>query len=201
MKSDVKVNESELFRILRTRIQLAKEDLKTIGVVSNDLKDGKTQVAFSLAESFAKTGKKVLLVDGNLRHSDLSSQHALESKSGLSQLLKGSGTVASSVVKTPHDNLYLLPTKEAASDSTELLERVRLSEIFEEVKNLYDLIVVDTPAVNTGMDALLLSRQCDGVIYVIAESRTRSSELKDNKILFYEAGIDILGAVWRADTV
>jgi len=179
-----KINEIELYRSLRTRIHLSKQGAKIISIISNDVNDGKSQVAYSLAKSYAKSGKKVLLLDGNLRNPQLSSDAKIDLDYGLSELLKGTGSIQNAIIKIDSQNLYLLPTQKAVSDSTELLERVILQGILEESKNMFEFIIVDTLAINDGMDALIISKLCDGAVYVTVENKTNENELRENKIIF-----------------
>lgn len=192
-----KLYEAEIYRSLRTRIQLGHSEDKIISIISNDSGDGKTETTYNLAESFAKSGKKTLLIDGNLRHPDLSLKVANEVNKGLDKLLRDNGDLESALVKSDQDNLYILPTEESADDSTELLESKAIFGIFEEIRKDFDYIIIDTLSLNEGMDGLILSKVSDGAIYIAVENKTKAKMIEEYRIMLEEANIKLIGAIWK----
>lgn len=192
-----KLSEAETYRSLRTRIQLGYPEDKIISIISNDSGDGKTNTAFKLAESFAKSGKKTLLIDGNLRNPDLSRKIANDKSKGLANLLKGNGVLGNILVKCEQDNLYILPTEESSHDSTELLESNIILSIFENVRKDFDYVIIDTLSLNEGMDGLILSKISDGVIYIAVENKTKAKMIEEYRIMIDEANIKLIGAIWK----
>ncbi len=187
----------EGIRVLRSRIQLVHNQIKVIGIVSNDREDGKTRTAHLLARSYAQIGKKVLIIDGNMRKMNSDEEVAFNKDVSLNQLLQGKGQTSDALVSLEQDDLlFFLPSSGSIENSTELLESPQLAALIEELKSEFDYIIIDTPAFNEGMDAILLARQCDGVIYLVSDNKTKASDLAHFKLILDEAEVGILGAVY-----
>ena len=189
--------EIESYRSLRTRIQLGHPEDKLISVISNDQGDGKTEIVYKLAESFAKAGKKVLMIDGNLRYPDLSLKLRQEGHKGLDSLLRSKGDLVNSLIQCDHDKLFILPTQESSHDSTELLQSKFIFNIIEEVRKQFDYILIDTLSLNEGMDGLILSKISDGAIYLTVGNKTKSKMVEEYRTMLEEANIKLLGAIWK----
>ncbi len=131
--------------------------------------DGKTTVATNLALTIAREGKRVLLIDADLRGGRVDVTLRLPVAAGLGEVLRGQHAFEAAVLQVPAGGgreLHVLPRGTAKADPAALLASDKTREVLARARELYDMIIVDTPPVNAVADAALLSRQCDGVLVV-----------------------------------
>jgi capsular exopolysaccharide synthesis family protein len=186
----------EAFRTLRTNIGLYGHDIKAIAITSSTPKEGKTSVAFNLARSMASIGKKVIFIDADLRRSNFKKKYKVkEAVNGLSLYLSGHKQSEDIVCTTNIDNLDIVFSDAPCSDSTELLDSVNLKKLISSLKEEYDYIIIDTPALAGAIDGAIIARECDGIIVVIEEN-TISRKIARKVIEQLEAtNCEILGVV------
>jgi capsular exopolysaccharide synthesis family protein len=148
-------------------------------VTSSDSGDGKSLTALNLAVVFAWTGKRVLLVDGDLRRGALHKALGVESGVGFGELLTGSATDWQAVVrKGLHGGLDFVSSGQYLQESPEQLGSQRLRELLALWRQAYDIIIFDTAPVSRVMDTAVLARSCDGVLLVARFAKTRLAELQ-----------------------
>ncbi|MBN2023885.1 MAG: polysaccharide biosynthesis tyrosine autokinase [Pirellulales bacterium] len=163
--------ESEAFRTLRTALALADQDLNRIVVTSAEPGDGKTTVLANLAVCYAQSGKKTLLVDGDLRRPGLTNLMQMQACEGLSTILRSDDDVAREA--TAHiqasgiDKLDVLPSGPRSANPAELLAGPRMADLIDWAGTLYDRILIDSPPALATSDAAVLGRLVDGVLLVI----------------------------------
>lgn len=178
----------EIYRSLRKRIELSNPQDKIISIISNDADDGKTDLTYKLGQSFAKSGKRTLLIDGNLRQADLSMNLAKEANNYLDR---------DAITQTEHENLYIMPSQKSIENSTEILESENTKHLIEEVKNDFDYVLIDTLSLSQGMDGIILGELSDGVIYITVENKSKSKSLEEHKTILGEADIKLIGAIYK----
>jgi len=170
----------EAYQKLRTNLLFGEADKKAIAVTSCRAGEGKSMVCLRLGQSMAKAGKKVVILDADLRHSLLSERIRPEDgvTAGLEQFLAGDAMVEDVVCATNIQGLYLLPAGKSTEDPAELLEDSRFRELMAILRKVFDLILVDTPALEPTADAVICAERCDGVLLVMAagENRARDAE-------------------------
>lgn len=169
---------------------------KKLVICSPCPREGKTTMAINLATSIAKIGKKVLLIDGDLRKPDVAKLLNLPyRRNGLKELLLGRNfeDVAYSV---PFANLAVL-TADSCNifDVYELITQQRTSMILNKLSQKYDHIIIDSPPVLAVPDALLWSKMADGVILTIIAGQTDSMDLKETLSRFEQINVTVLGTV------
>ena len=131
--------------------------------------DGKTTVATNLALTIAREGKRVLLIDADLRGGRVDVMLRLPLAVGLGEVLRGQHEFGAAVAQVPAGGgreLHVLPRGTAKADPGALLASDKTREVLARAREQYDMVIVDTPPVNAVADAALLSRQCDGVLVV-----------------------------------
>ncbi len=168
---------SEAFKALRTRIQFSKlesEQLKTILVTSSIPFEGKTIVASNLAGSFAQAGKKVLIVDCDLRKPRIHSVFESDKFPGLSDYLFTNVTLEDITKRTPMDNLYYITSGTIPPNPSELLGSVQMKQFIHKLKEIYDVIIIDSPPFITVTDSEILYNITDGTILVCQANKTPS---------------------------
>ncbi len=169
MMDDPKSMVSEAFRMLRTNLQFVGVDkpLKKIVITSSNPEEGKSVVAANLAISIASTGSKVLLIDADLRRPKVHKLFFLENYKGLSSLLAGDLKIDDVANETPVENLHIITSGPIPPNPAEILGSAKMNQFIEKASSVYDMIIFDSPPVNTVADASILSSIADGVILVI----------------------------------
>ncbi len=169
MMDDPKSMVSEAFRMLRTNLQFVGVDkpLKKIVITSSNPEEGKSVVAANLAISIASTGSKVLLIDADLRRPKVHKLFFLENYKGLSSLLAGDLKIDDVANETPVENLHIITSGPIPPNPAEILGSAKMNQFIEKASSVYDIIIFDSPPVNTVADASILSSIADGVILVI----------------------------------
>ncbi len=166
---------SEAFKALRTRIQFSKlesEQLKTILVTSSIPFEGKTIVASNLAGSFAQAGKKVLIVDCDLRKPRIHNVFETDKFPGLSDYLFTNVTLEDITKRTPMDNLYFITSGTIPPNPSELLGSVQMKQFIHKLKEIYDIIIIDSPPFITVTDSEILYNITDGTVLVCQANKT-----------------------------
>jgi|UPI000478D55B capsular exopolysaccharide synthesis family protein len=161
---------AESYRTLRTSIALAAagRPLHTLLVTSPLAGEGKTSVSYNVAIAFACAGKKVLLVDADLRHPQLHEYFNCSQSPGLSEVLADDKPSAALI--QPHPtvrNLFLLPAGEASAATSELLGSAKLDDLLSVLKQSYGLIIIDSAPVLLTADAVALAAKVDATLGVV----------------------------------
>lgn len=190
------LQNKEAYRLLRTNLEYMENAPKAISVISCEDHDGKSTVAYELACTYARNGKKVFLIDGDLRTSSLKQKFAKnKEQQGLKELLSGKYDPCKFCCQTEIKNMDVLLAGKPAADSTELLDSQWFGELLDEVKANYEMVIVDTPSMKQSIDGAVITRQCDGALYVIAAEKTKCSMAKEMKMQIEKIGGRILGCV------
>ncbi len=159
---------------------------------------GKTTAVSNLGLALAESGRKVLIIDGDLRRPRLSALFGVQNELGLADALSStweSSSLDPVIKQTAYPNLFILPSGEAATDLPKLLHSTRLPEILEEVRMKFDFILLDSPPMMALTDARLLSRNTDGVILVCRAGRTTGEQLAFSHRRLSEDGIEVIGTI------
>lgn len=191
---------SEQYRTIRTNIQYAMvdRDLKTLVITSSGPSEGKSTTSANLAVVFANSGKRVLLVDADMRKPTVAKTFSLDNVRGLSTLLGSRETVIHQVVQPSGvDNLSLMTSGPKPPNPSELLDSRRMEELLQELKRQYDLIIFDMPPVVAVTDAQIVSSKADGTIIVVRENVSKRDSLLKAKSLLEMVDASILGVVYN----
>ncbi len=191
------VEVTEALRTLRTNLSFLddKEKGRTILFSSSIPAEGKSFVAANYAASVAIADKKVLLIDCDIRRPRAHESFGIKVQKGLESVLTNNTPVDEVIIKDIMPNLDLLPTKHMKNNVTELFVRDRMKTILEEIKNNYDVVVLDTPPIAVASDAVILSKNVDGVVIVIGYDQVAKRELEFTKEMFTNAGANLYGFV------
>ncbi len=186
---DPKSPISEVFRTLRTNMQFIniKKDLQTILVTSTFPGEGKSWISSNLAISFAQAGKNVVLIDSDMRKGRQNEIFEVFRKPGLSNYLSTIGIdesinkkseISKCVQKTEIENLYVITAGNIPPNPSELLMSDRIKELLEELKESFDLIIIDGTPCDLVTDSLILAKMVDSTIVVAAHKSTKKDKLK-----------------------
>jgi capsular exopolysaccharide synthesis family protein len=184
---------------LKAAISLAGRSapLRCIGIASACPNEGKTTIAANLAELFAKTGKRTLIIDCDLRTSSLSHQLGSQSEHGILEAINGSVDVEKCIVRANDSGLDLMPAtdSETAVLSGELLGSERMRLLLQRLGNIYEVIIVDMPPLAAVVDGLGIGSVLDSVVLVAEWGATPIPVLSEVARSLRNAHVEILGAV------
>ena len=189
---------SESIRTLRTNLQFASVDkaIKTILVTSTLPSEGKSFISANLATSFAQAGKKVLLVDCDLRKGRQHKIFKIAGKNGLSNLLIGDiSKFKDYVVETKIANLSVMSRGIVPPNPSELLNSKKNKELIEKLNNEFDIVILDGAPITGLSDSLILSSMVDKVLLVTSINHTPKTELLNTKKSLLGVGADLAGCV------
>ena len=187
---------AEAYRTLRTNIQYVKVDgeLKALIFTSAGPGEGKSTVAANSAVALAQTGRRVILVDCDLRKPE---QHHLFSinKKGLTNCLVGESPATELLQDTEVPNLRVLTSGPIPPNPAELLGSTRMDRLLAELRDLTDYLILDCPPVIAVTDACVLAPKADGVLLVLDADQVRPEMAQKAKELLTNAQGRILGAI------
>lgn len=188
--------EQEIFRTLRTNIELAGDENRVVMISSCMPSDGKTTVAYNLACAFAEAEKRTLLIDADLRKSVLMRRLELSgSTAGLKEVLLGKMSMDDATYMTSKKWMYLMPSGKSCSNAPELLAGEYFGQVIEAARELYDYVIVDTPPLGSVIDAAVVARECDGSVMVLRYDNTSRMDAKAVVEQLRSANSNILGVV------
>ncbi len=164
----------EAYNTLRTNIRFAipGDGCKRLCLTSGLASEGKSTTILNLAISFAETGSKVLLIDGDMRRPSLARLLIEKASPGLSNVLAGLCDVDEAVRKEIKPNLDVLFAGEIPPNPLELLGNARMKTLIEEMSRRYDYVLVDTPPVSIVSDACEVANVTDGVLFLVRQNET-----------------------------
>jgi capsular exopolysaccharide synthesis family protein len=194
---DPKSPISEQYRTIRTNIlySSAIHEIKSIMVSSSGPSEGKSTTAANLAVVFAQLGKKVLLVDADLRKPSVHRIFEVENISGFMNVLTKQIELEKVVLATEEPNLFILPSGPIPPNPAELLDSPLMEQFIEETKSQFDYIIYDTPPILAVADSQILANQLDGSIFVVYSEKTEIDKAKKAKELLKNAQAKLLGVV------
>ena len=147
-------------------------------VTSAQASEGKTTTSMAISSGFARMGRRVLLIDADMRRPSLHTRMKISNEGGLSNLLTSADPLEQLVVRSDQPNLTLLPAGPIPPSPTELLSTGRMEDILQNAARQFDVIVVDSPPILGLADAPMMSALVDGVIIVVEADRSRRGGLK-----------------------
>lgn len=194
---------AEQFRTIRTNIQFSMADkpLQTILFSSSGPYEGKSTVCTNTASVFADQGKRVLIVDADMRIPSVANIFHLKNNIGLSTLIANkSFNIQEAIQHVDAANLDVLPSGIIPPNPSELLASERMDEIIEELKKEYDLVLFDLPPITSVTDAQILATKVDGVILVIRKDVANTEDVYKAKELLDLVNANVLGAIFNGET-
>ncbi|WP_087974151.1 CpsD/CapB family tyrosine-protein kinase [Oceanobacillus rekensis] len=168
---------SEQYRTVRTNLQFASvdEEVRCIMLTSAGPAEGKSMTTANLAVVYAQQGKSVLLIDADLRKPTVHYTFRLDNLKGLSNVLVGDIPLKDAAVASDVDNLDIISCGPIPPNPSELLGSKRMQHLIREAREVYDVVIFDTPPVLAVTDAQILSTFVDGSILVV---RSKSTEFE-----------------------
>lgn len=187
----------EAIKTLRTNLQFSGKHNKVVLLTSVHSNEGKSDISFNLAVELGKAGKKVLLIDADIRKSVYKSRYDIaEETQGLSQYLSGQVEQIDQIVcKTNYENLYIILAGPYAPNPTEMLGDEQFGQLLKAARQVFEYVIVDTPPLGTVVDAAVIGQYCDGALMVIESDSTSYRACQKVKGQLERSGCKMLGAV------
>ncbi|MCT2134624.1 CpsD/CapB family tyrosine-protein kinase [Oceanobacillus kimchii] len=188
---------SEQYRTIRTNLQFASVDheIRSILLTSAGPSEGKSMTTANLAIVYAQQGKRVLLVDADLRKPTIHYTFRLDNLRGLSNILVGETSMQDAVESSDVENLDLISCGPIPPNPSELLGSKRMQFFIEEAKQHYDVVIFDMPPVLAVTDAQVMSNFVDGAILVVRSKRTDNEAANKALEALESVNANVLGAV------
>ncbi len=172
---------AEAYRSLRTSLQFARQDgdVRMVLVTSPAAAEGKSTTLANLGAMFAQAGERVVLVSCDLRKPRLGKFFGVDEGQGLTTAILGEQRLEDLIKPLPGDtNLWLLPSGEPPPNPAELLNGKRVQQVFATLRELFDLVLIDSPPVLPVTDAVVLSKDADATLLVVAAGQTSRGDLQ-----------------------
>lgn len=199
------INLDEIYRQLRTNIEFSQMDeaLRAINVVSTNPNEGKSSVSLNLAKIFADKYKRVLLVDCDLRNPSLNKHLRVSNSAGLTNLLthfkKGDKIAEQNEIQVidfgSNTMLNFLSTGSRVPNPTEVISSRRFASFIADAKNQYDAVIIDCPPVFAVADAIPISNEADGTLFVLSSKDTDKYDVREAVQDLKRNGANLIGVV------
>lgn len=197
--TDPRSTHAEAYQNFLAHIDLfsADEPIKTLIVTSGSSREGKSTTAANLAVVVARMGRKVILVDADLRAPTIHTFFRQRNEAGLTAALERAAgqPISDFLAPTEIDNLRLLTSGTPSARPVQLLGSPQMAALIDQLKAESDLVIFDSPAMLPIVDAMLLTRLADAAILVVRANETRAEALSRASELLGQSGVRILGAV------
>jgi capsular exopolysaccharide synthesis family protein len=192
-----KAQVAEQFRTLRTNIRYSSlgNEIKSIVVTSSMPNEGKSTIISNLAVAMANAGKRVIIVDCDLRKPTIHKRFSISNSQGLTNILVQDKKKTEIMIVTDVPNLYIIPSGPIPPNPSELLGSMAMKDTLEELTRIFDMVLIDTPPVLNISDAQILSALSQGTIIVASYGKSEKKTLLNAKENIEKVGGKILGVV------
>ena len=187
---------AESYRSLRTNIQYSSIDkqVKTVVVTSSNAGEGKSTVSGNLAYTFFQSGKRVLIIDCDLRKPSLHRKFNVSNEVGLTDVLVGTSEL-NKVMKKIDDNLYLLTTGTLPPNPAEIIGSNTMENFLDECKINFDYIILDTPPILPVTDSKLLAIKADATVLVVRSEISKSKHVSQAFKELEKVNANVIGTI------
>jgi polysaccharide biosynthesis transport protein len=187
----------EAIRTLRTGLLLTRIDHppRSVMITSSVPGEGKTSIALSLACSAARSAQKAMVIDCDLRHSNLHNYLGQPNKTGLTDYLAGQASLEDVVEIDPRSGVHFITAGSRAPNPVDLLGSQEMKKLIARLSSIYDFVVLDSPPLLPVSDGLLLVRSVDKVVFLTRWAKTKRETSLSGLKLLLEAGADLAGIV------
>lgn len=196
-KQSVSSPDAEAYRILRTNIEFNRKnpDDNAITVVSGGAGEGKSTTLVNLAYICAQGGYSTLMIDADLRRPRLHTFFDISNSVGLTNYLTTDLQLEDVILQTPSENLYFMPSGILPADAAGILNSRRMSELIQDVKGRFDLVLIDSPPILGVSDASVLASEVDLTMIVVQHRKLPRNMLIRVKQAVENVGGTVLGVV------
>lgn len=189
----------EAMNTLCTNLSYCGTDIRVLLFTSRYEQEGKSSIAMNVMRTLAGYGKRVLLVDADLRCSTLARRYRFNfvqgEALGLAQYLAGMCSLDEALYQTNLPGAFILPAGRDVLNSMQLLATGRFGEMIAALRQSFDMIIVDTPPAGVIVDAVEIAKHCDGAVLVVGYNKGRRQDIGDVAANIAKTGCPVLGAV------
>lgn len=184
-------------KTIATNIQFASVDkpVKVLTVTSSIPNEGKSTISIELARALAGGGKRVLLIEGDMRWRGIASMVGAHALNGVYAVLSGRVSLASAVVETSHKGLYFLDCEPNIPNPVDIISSKSFRTFLQEARAAYDYVVIDTPPLSAFVDASVFASMADGTVLVVRQNFVRQDDLESAYEQLKKAKANVIGAV------
>lgn len=189
----------EAYKNIRVQLTniLEKCGGKAIAISSPNASEGKSTTAINIAITLSQLNKKVVLIDTDIRRGTIHKKLKFENEAGCMDILSGRASFEQ-VVKHYNSYLDIITSGQIYSNTSELFDSNEFDSLLDKLNKEYDYILIDTPPVNLVSDALVISKKCDGLIYVIRSKVTTYEALRKAVSSTEKLNVNLLGVIINA---
>lgn len=186
----------EAYRGIRTRLEYSSVDkkLKTLMITSAEPAAGKSSISLNLASVLSQGGKKVIIVDCDLRKPSIHMKLKLTNNKGLTDYLIGKIKLNEAIRKV-NNNLEVITSGNKATDPSNIIGSKAMEKFINELNEIYDYVIIDTPSIKNINDGLELANKCDGVIYVVKAEKTKKDDIIEGYRELEDINANIIGSI------
>ncbi len=189
----------EAYKVLRTNLQFCGQDVRVIMITSCHENEGKSTVSLSIANSFAELGKRVLVIDADMRKSVIAGRNTTaRNPSGLSEVLTGMCPAQEALCRVENTNMYILFAGVYPPNPVELLNGKLFSMLIAESRKNFDYIFIDTPPLGRVIDAAVVAPHCDGAVLLLGSQKIHRNQAQEIVSQIEKSGCKMLGIVRKA---
>ena len=192
---------AESYRRIKTALEFANVDKhpQVIQVCSSMQGEGKSVTVLNIAATYAEDGKKVIVVDLDFRRPKLHRSFRLENKNGITDVLAGH-IALKDAIKHGDNGIDCLNRGEKTPYPTAVLGSENIQKVFEELRKEYEYIIVDCPPILAVSDAAIISKLCDGCLFVVSQSKTEKAAARESVKILRDNNVTILGCIFAGIT-
>ncbi len=195
---------SEAFNTICSNLTFSGKNIRKIVITSCEPNDGKSFVAIQIAVNMAKRGKRVLLVDADLRLSVMNAQYQIRlsgAAMGLAHYLSGQCVLDDAIYETNIPNVSLIPIGTDVQAPLSLIATPDFDHLIQMVGESFDLVIIDAPPVGLVIDAAEIAKSCDGSVLILEYNKTHRRALQEAKNQMERTGTPILGCILNKVTM
>lgn len=188
----------EALNSICTNLTFSGRELHKIVITSNDMSEGKSWMAMHIAQNIANRGRRVLLIDADLRRSFFVQRYKLEFEGegeGLAHYLTGQCSLDDCVYETNYYGMCFMPAGRDVTNPVSLIDTPYFGQMLDELTNHFDLVLLDAPPVGMVIDAAEIASSCDGSVLVVEYKHTRLREVAECKKQMEKSGTPVLGCI------
>ncbi len=190
---------NEAMNTLCTNLFYCGDNIRSVLVTSRHEQEGKSSIAINMLRTIAGCGKRVVLVDADLRRSVLASRYRFSypkaGGKGLAEYLAGMCALDDVLYETNIGNACIVPAGREVLNSLQLLSSPRYKAMIDRLSGMFDVVLVDTPPAGIIVDAVEIAKHCDGALLVVACNTGRRQEIDEVAQSLRRTGCKVLGAV------
>lgn len=184
-------------KTLLANIRFASVDrpVKSIVLTSSVPNEGKSTVAYNLAQAIASSGKRTLIVECDMRRRSLADMIGARARHGIYAVLSGQVELDEALVATSHRNLFFLDSEPHIPNPADILSSQRFRKLVAQMESDFDYVVIDTPPVGTFVDAAIIATLADATALVVRERFVKRAELQNAYDQLKKADANVIGVI------